>query len=106
MTIHKNASVSFRTTMNKYDVSRWTSSANNQALYKSLAEASNSDMMKSDTIMFDPRQMISGTGKSHTEIDPSYKRFEQLQIRPFYLHALGLVIFLIGMRYLTCSPSK
>lgn len=77
--------------------------SNNQAVYKRLAEGADSDMMKSDNLLFSPSEMIAGSGLSHQEIDPSYRRFAQEQMKPMWTCIGGLILFLIAVKYLT-SP--
>lgn len=104
MPIQKSVTSEVRVTMNKYDISRWTSKANNQALYKSLAEASDPGMMKSDNLLFSPGQMLSGTGQTHQQIDSGYARVQQTQMQPLYVWAGGIILFVVVLRYLTCAP--
>ena len=106
MTIHKSVTSERRAIANKYDISRWTSSSNNQALYKSLASGANEDMMKSDNLLFNPHQMIAGSAVSQATADPSYQRFDVMQMRPVYYYAGGFLLFLVVMKYLTSSPTK
>lgn len=92
-----------RTTANRYDVSRWTAPASTQHLYRTLDEASDQGMMKSDALLFRPGEMLSGTGLSNTQFDPSYARFHCEQMKPTWMLAGGFVAFLLIMRYLTSS---
>jgi hypothetical protein len=103
MPIQRYASENKRTSMNTYDISRWTSNANNQALYKSLADASNMDMRGADNIKFDPHLLVGGAAVTQAQTDPSFQRYEYIQAKPIYLYAGGFLIFLLAMKYLTSS---
>ncbi len=103
MPIQRSVTGERRTSMSPYDISQWTNKANNQALYRTLADASNSDMRGADNLLFDPHKMIGGAAVSQVQADPSYQRFDYLQMKPVYLYAGGFLIFLVAMKYLT-SP--
>lgn len=104
MPIFKTHSTDRRVPMSKFEISRFTSASQNQVLYKNLAMASDSDQRGADNLIFDPQSMIKHAAIPQVSAaDPSFQRFESLQMRPFYFYAGGFLLFLVTMKYLTST---
>lgn len=88
-------------TMTKQAVSRWSSTAKKAALYQEIASTADPQMMKADTIVFDPSEMIGGTSKGMYESDSSHQRVQsEKQMTTVYYAAGALVVFLIVVTFL------
>lgn len=101
MPVLKSVSNDRRVTLSKYSMSQFTNAAANQKLYQNLANASDSQMMKADNLLFDPKLMIGSSGLGYTATDPSFQRFEHLQIMPVYYYLGSFVLLLVVLKYLT-----
>jgi len=102
MSIQRTHTTVPRVTASSYDISQWTDKGNNRKLYASLANNSDSGMMKADSIMFDPKEMLT-SGVSHKTNDPSYQRVMMSQQLPVLYYVGGILLFLVTLKYLTTN---
>lgn len=100
MSIKIKSSTAARVTQKQFQISQWTAKPPASQLYRMLDGTERPELMRADTIAFNPGEMLSGTGRPHAAFDASYKNLDMARLKPIYM-SVGLFIgFLLALRYL------
>ncbi len=102
MSVKLKGTQSRRTTSSEYNISQWTQKQANLNLYKRMNDNGNPDMMGSDNLLFDPKEMIAGSANNAapTAYDKPSLVIEKLRMEPTYMTIGAFVLFLFVLRYL------